>query len=771
MALLYLIAALSGFAALVYQMLWVRELALVLGSTTASISTVVAAFMGGLALGSGVIGRWVDRRGGLLRVYALLEVGIGLSAIVLALAIPWLDGHYLRLAHAASGSPGLLVAVRFLATFALLLVPTALMGGTFPVLVKALTRDIRHLGGTVGLLYATNTFGAVAGCLAAGIHLIGALGLDGTRAVAVALNLIAAAGALGLERSHAAWRAGAPPAADRPRDSALRSTAATPSAARAVAWAIGISGAIALGYEIVWSRALAIVLGHSIYAFTFVLATYLAGVASGGALAAPFLDRLRRPERAFAGGLLALATLSGACFYLVPLLPFRDYSLGVAPLAYIARNLVCAAALLALPTLLLGALLPLAIRVCTGSLERAGADAGRIYAWNTLGAIGGSVATGFVLIPRFGTQLSFLLLVSANLVLSLVVGLRLRWPAPWTPLAALALVLAALGLSASGGSPILRRKVAERLGRQLDGRLELHYYGEDQVASIGLARTPDGIERLVANGVPMTHWGLETLWMAHLPLAMVEDPHDVLVLCLGMGNTYRAATLHPVRVTAVELSPRVVEAYGVLTGGAPVGDADDRIEVGDARHAVLVSDARFDVITVDPPPPLYAAGTVNFYTREFFELLRARIRPAGVVSQWVPLFDCTVDEFKSILRTFASVFDRAWVWIPSPAGAVTGVYLIGPGPEAAIDPARVRERLSSDPVAADVRRFSDAPPGRLLPRPVLREAEIDAFCGTPPILRDAHPFLEFPLFRNSGRSVRMDFETLLDHLRSHDLWR
>jgi spermidine synthase len=269
----------------------------------------------------------------------------------------------------------------------------------------------------------------------------------------------------------------------------------------------------------------------------------------------------------------------------------------------------------------------------------------------------------------------------------------------------------------------------------------------------------------------MTHWGLETLWMAHLPLAMVDDPHDVLVLCLGMGNTYRAATLHPARVTAVELSRETVEAYHLLHAGRPAGGGDDRIEIGDARHAVLVTARQFDVITVDPPPPLYAAGTVNFHTREFFELLRARVRPRGVVCQWVPFYDCTIDEYKTIVRTFAAVFERTSIWIPSPAGAVTGVYLIGFGPEARIDPDRVRERLQSGLVAADVRQFSDAPLARLLPRQALHDAEIDAFCGAGPLLEDAHPFLEFPLFRNAGRSDAMRFEPLLEFLRSSGAWR
>lgn len=766
MALLYFIAMLSGFAALVYQMLWIRELALVLGSTTAAISTVVAAFMGGLALGSGLIGRWADRRGNFLRIYAALEVGIAVSAYALQFAFPWLESVYPQLAIAASDSPGWLAVLRFLVAFTLLLVPTSLMGGTFPVLVRALTREIHSLGATVGRMYAANTLGAVAGCMVSGIWMIGSLGVSGAYWVAVVLNLVAAVATFAL--AALAVRRGTPPPAVVVGNGDMKnnSIAVPDAAARAVAWAIGVSGAIALGYEIVWSRALAIVLGHSIYAFTFVLGTYLAGLALGGALVAHWLDRWKSPARVFALGLLALGAISGASLFLVPWLPFQTYSLRLPPLEYILGNLACTAALVLAPTMILGALLPLAMRVCAGGLERAGADVGRIYAWNTLGAIAGSLLTGFALIPGIGTQRTFVLFVAANFALAIIVGLRARWTMVWKATSALLLALAVAGFFASKDSPILRSKALARVERQVGGDVTLRFWGEDQVASVGLIRGKDGMERLFANGVLMTHWGLETLWMAHLPLAMVEQPRDVLVLCLGMGNTYRAAALHPVRVTAVELSPKIVEAYFVMHGKKSDLQSDDRIQVGDARNAVLVSDQQYDVITVDPPPPLYSAGTVSFHTVEFFELLRARLRPNGVVCQWIPFYDCTIDECKSIMRSFGTVFPRRWVWAPSATTGMSGVYLIGLGPEASINVEAVRQRLGSGLVAKDVRRFIAGPIEASFPVALLRGEELDEFCGEVDLLDDAHPFLEFPLFRNAGRTDLMNAKPLTDFIDS-----
>jgi spermidine synthase len=759
MPLLYAITFASGAAALVYEILWIRELRLVLGSTTASISTVVAAFMAGLALGSVVIGRRVDRARRPLLWYAALEAGIVVSALAVLVLVPGLDRLYPALASATGESGMALALARFVLVFGLLLVPTSLMGGTYPVLVKAMARDAAAFGGTAGRLYAANTAGAVAGCLLTGVVLLGALGTYGCYAVAIVLNLVAGAAAWALGRGAVAARVAAPGAATAPSE-----RAAPAAARRAVAWTIGLSGAMALGYEIVWSRALAKVLGHSIYAFTLVLAVYLAGIAAGGALAAPWLDRLRRPASAFAWGLLALGVTAGASLHLVPLLPFREYVLGMEPYGYLLDNLLGAGVILLLPTLLLGALLPLAVKICAPDLARAGRDVGRIYGWNTVGSIAGSLAAGFVLVPRFGSQASIALLATINLGLVIWVGWAAGWRIVRLGVTCAALVAVAASLRSGLGSPILRDKALARVEEQIGGPLRLLYFGEDDVTAVGLVEEPNGVRRLAADGVIMTHWTLETIFMAHLPLAAARAPSRVLVLCLGMGNTFAAAVRHPVRVEAVELSPKVVEAFRVLHGGAPPGGANGTITVGDARNAVYLAREPVDVITVDPPPPLFAAGTAYFHTREFLALCRRAIRPGGVVSLWIPFGQCTLDEFKSLLKTFRAVFPRMSVWTPTPWGPLSGVYVLGLGPEAEGDPAVLSRRLLTTLVAGDAQRFSDAPLEALLPQVLFVDAEVDAFCGDAPILSDDHPILEFPLFRNAGNEAWMHFGPIREWL-------
>jgi spermidine synthase len=255
--------------------------------------------------------------------------------------------------------------------------------------------------------------------------------------------------------------------------------------------------------------------------------------------------------------------------------------------------------------------------------------------------------------------------------------------------------------------------------------------------------------------------------MAHLPLAIVPNPRDVLVLCLGMGNTYLSTAVYPVRVEVVELSRKVVEAFRFAHREDEAASADRRITVGDARNTVLLASGPFDVITVDPPPPLYSAGTVNFHTIDFFRLCKSKTRPQGVVSVWIPFGGTTVDDFKILMKSFRAVFERTSAWVSAPAVGLSGVYLIGMRSEANPDWEEIHRRLSAPAVVRDLRRFTSAPIGELLPIPVLVDADIDDFCSTARVMDDAHPYLEFPLFRNAGRRDLMSFDPIFDWLKAH----
>jgi spermidine synthase len=421
----------------------------------------------------------------------------------------------------------------------------------------------------------------------------------------------------------------------------------------------------------------------------------------------------------------------------------------------------------------MGALLPTAIRAYAATWDTAGGDVGRVYAANTFGSIAGSLLSGFVLIPWIWTQQAFLVLVGINVLLAIGVGAAFHWGRALSAAAAI-VVVALIGVGFSGGAnDVLRNKALARIGAGQGSGAKLLYYGEDQVALVGLVEFRNGVRMIFTNGSLMTHWGLETFWMSHLPMAAAKDPRDVLVLCLGMGNTYVGATRHPADVTAVELSPQVVSAFHhlrslqpVLPGNPVAGNG--RIVVGDARNVVLVSREQFDVITVDPPPPLYSAGTSNFHTLEFYRLAKDRLRPGGVMCQWIPFRHCTVDEFRMLLRTYRAVFGNMQVWVPP---SRMGAYLIGlrddGGPP--LDPDAVRQQLLHSPlIAADLRRITDEPVKTVLPIPIMTAAEVDRFCGDAPVMTDDHPYLEFPLFRNGDPSLQlMRMQDLVPFTRSN----
>lgn len=751
-AVLYFLTFLSGFAALVYEMLWTRQLSLVLGNTTAAISTVVAAYMGGLALGSALFGRRADSWRRHLASYALIELGIGVTSLAVLLIIPVLESIYPAISAGTLGNATLLGAVRFVLVFLLLLVPTCLMGGTYPVLVKAITRHLSELGRTTGRLYATNTLGAVVGCLAAGVYLLGALGIQGTGYLAVGMNLAIALVAFSFDRwrSTSATPDSAPATTRRSasRDS-LPARSLSTTVRRVIAVAIAATGFAALGYEIIWSRILGLVIGHSIYAFTFVLSTYLAGLALGGFLAALVLDRLREPIEWFVRGLLALAVCAGATLYMTPVLPFYDYNVGMQPLTYVAINLLACGAMLLLPTILLGAMLPLSMKIYTADLGHAGTQIGAVYAYNTIGSIAGSLATGFLFIPWIGTQAAFLAIVLGNLVLALLVGIVASKRFGYLPPGAALLILTCYALVAGHGSPLVRDKSLARAEGATRSSLTPLFFAEDQVAAVALCSDVKGTPWMVANGEPMTSLCIETTWMAHLPLAVAKAPREMLVLCLGAGNTVLSALPYDVNVTAVEISPMVVEATRRLHGDNLRLGANDRIVVADARNTVLVDRKKFDVITVDPPPPLYSAGCVNFHTAEFYEACRDRLSPGGALCLWLPFGHCTEEEYKMLLRTFYEVFPRMAVWSVS-ATSTSGLYLMAWGDDVQYDSDAVRSALLTPIVAADVARFDDHALEEILPRELLRDEQVALFCGAARVMTDNRPWLEFPLFRNAG---------------------
>jgi spermidine synthase len=686
-----LLYAASGAAALVYEVSWTRLLTLELGHTVAGASTVLAAFMGGLALGAWIAGHLSLAR---LRTYAALEIAVALSALLLPQAlhqsVPLLAWAY------ADGTAALRFAgIRIVVSVLLLGIPAAAMGATFPIAVGWWARSAAD----AGLLYAANTTGAAAGAIAAGFWLIPALGIRGTTWVGVALNVAAAAGALWLssaaigvpasrlEPGPVAERAAKKPKHARRSPRAPRfeldSVAASPGIACAAA---ALSGFVALVYEIAWTRLLALVIGPTTYAFATMAAAFISGLAIGSAAGTRIASRTRHAGSWLAAALIVCAACATAAAWFaasrLPLIVAGEVAASDASLSRVVVAQAFRVGVLLLPmTFALGAAFPFALTVAAGAAAREGAverDAAHVYTWNTLGAISGALVAGFVLIPRIGLRgtvegAGVLGIIGGALVLAATStpSLRSRIAAASVGIAGVVAILLAPGwdrqLLASGAykyAPYMQSSVFDAVLRA--GSLE--YYREGAAGTVSVRRLAGTVSMAIDGKVDASNGGdmLTQRLLGLLPVLLHKNPHDICVIGLGSGVTV-AAALAPGTVAhadVVEISPEVVEASGFFDdeNGGVLHRPEVRLIVGDGRSHLRLTPRQYDVIVSEPSNP-WMAGVAALFTREFFESARARLRPDGLLCQWAHTYDIGADDLRSIVRTFASVFPQGTMWL------------------------------------------------------------------------------------------------------------
>ncbi len=700
-SLVFLLCFLSGACALVYQVLWVRQLGLVFGVTTYAVATVLAAFMGGMALGSFTCGRlalWTRRP---LALFALLEAGIGVSALVLPYGFAALGDGYAGLYERFAGSPALFDAVRFALAGALLAVPCFFMGGTVAVLAKRQSRSRESLGHDVGFLYGLNTLGAVAGALLAGFVLIAAFGNAATNLAAAATNLLIFATALLAEH----FSPSRPPeaAADEEPGTARGASALPRRTLEQLAVAVfAVSGFCALGYEVLWTRTLVFYLHNSTYAFTAMLACFLLGIGLGSLLPAGRVDRSRRPafllglSQVLIGGLTLAAILGYASLPRV-LSAVQSLTQIDAWWKALVVQAVQAGTVLLPATFFMGLTFPAAVRLASGSPATVSREVGTLCAANTVGAIAGSLLVGFLLLPRLGLVGSFRVLIALNLfmgALVLVVSLdasRIRSPR----LAVLLLPVLAL---------LVPGDAFERAFRQ---GAEILFYRDDATDTVMVkARDATAPQRALyfsdGRGTAGTMTNPENRVYGHLPLLLHDGAREVLTIGFGVGNTLAAMVSHPEleRIAVAELSRNVIAAAPYF----PTNDRaweDPRVEVHiqDGRNFLLGSSERWDVIQLEPPE-IHTDGVVYLYTREFYELARRRLKPGGLVCQWANVRMMPLAEQKMLLGTFLKVFPHGTVWMPK---LMTGfVLFIGGEEELRIDYRELVRRFAVPEVSGDL---------------------------------------------------------------------
>jgi spermidine synthase len=738
----------SGLAGLVYQELWLRLLGLVFGVTVYAASTVLAGFMGGLALGSALGGRWADRVRRPLLVYGVAEVLVGLSALATPVALRAVESVYVALHPVLPQLPGALTALRFVLSIAVLLVPTMLMGATFPLVVRASLRGSRPLGEDASVLYAANTAGGIAGTLLAGFWMVGGLGIAVSFRVAATLNVAVGLAAVLLSRAREQGLAEPPStavgAAEPPSTDALR---------RRLLVVFAISGFASLALEVVWFRVLALFLQVTTYAFSVMLAAFLTGIAAGSAWAA----RLFRRRRDWLAWLVALELLLAIAVALSLLGLDRSYDVVRVVEPWLGRPanrraaLMFAASFLTLvpATFLMGVAFPVGLRLfAEGDGGTTGSRVGRFYAWNVCGSILGALCGGFVLLPWLGSRRSVLVLAALSLASALwlataLPGSRRRLGWTWAAAGTAAFAAAALTAPDPFAIALARRHPGERLLWSQEGpqaSVNVHQMAHARVLYLDGKHQADDTELVVR-----IHREIGAL-----ALAVHPQPRKVLVIGLGGGVTAGAAALDPgARVDVVELSRSVIggaEWFRHVNGDV-LHRPNVRMHVDDGRNVLLLTPERYDAVTADIIQP-HHAGAGSLYSAEYFRLARHALAEGGIMVQWIGLR--SEQHYKLILRTFLSVFPEVSLW-------GDGSLVVGSVAPLTLTPEAFARRMAEPGVRESLAPLGVADFASLQALHRADGPALRAFVGEGPVLTDDRPLVEYFLSLPPGdRAVDLD---------------
>lgn len=671
---------LTGASGLVYEVLWSRHLTLLFGSTTAAVSVVLATFMTGLGLGAHLLARRIDRSPSPLRIYATLEIGVGAYALLTGPLLAFVRVVYGAIASRTELATGTSTLLKAVLSAAVLLAPSLLMGGTLPALVRAVSDSPKTARRLLPLLYALNTLGAVAGTLAAGLLFLEVFGLTRTMLLCAAVNV--GVGALVLARAQKA-----PGAARASKDGEgvlgpLRVISGS-HAGRFALFGLFVSGATTMIYEIVETRVLALVFGVSSYAFTIVLAVFLGGLGLG-ALACALLSVLRAPRLLdFAVAQAGVALAAVASVALMPVVPrVLAYVRQVPELGFwstLSINALLAGLFLFPLAFFSGLGVPLLIDAVADDLGRLGRTIGGAYLVNTIGAVAGSLAAGFLLIPAFGTEGSMRGAILVNLAAAGIGGLILI-PSPRLRLAAAASVaaIALASLLPARWPRVLflnsdmRARPPKATKVEIEALLsgspkEVLFFREGKNATVGVTQSAVGRTLLVgAHPDASDHGDMATqILLGFVPLAAHPHPEEVFVVGFGSGVTADAATRFPEvkRVDVAELEPAVVEASPFFhhVNHAVEKNPKTRILFDDARSILGATPRRYDVVISEPSNP-WRAGVANLFTADFYRSARRVLKEGGVFGQWTQLYLLSTSSLKMILRTYLSVFPEVQVW-------------------------------------------------------------------------------------------------------------
>lgn len=706
----------SGCAALIYEVVWYQSLSLIIGSSAVSMAVVLATYMGGMGLGSLVYLRWRGRFGHPLRIYAQLELLIAVFALLVLYVLPWAGGLYT--AVGGGGFTGLLLRGLFCAIF--LLPPTMAMGATLPAAAGWL-RSTPEGVSRAGFYYTANIAGGVIGCLTAGFLLLRVYDIHTATYVALVLNLLVAAVAWMISRV----TPGVP----------AETVAETPPAAALPAWrgpntavylAIGISGACALGAQVIWTRNLALLLGGTVYTFSLILGTMLLGLGIGSSFGSAIARTTRDARRALVFcQVLAIAGMAWAAWMISHNLPYWPINAGNAPAPWFLHQLdFLRSFLVALPaSLCWGASFPLAVAAVADGRGNSSAAVARVYAANTAGAIVGALASAMLLVAWLGTQntqrLMMVLALGAALVLLFMPASRAASPArprTWAPTMGLVAVLVlAVGLSFVHKLPGVLVGYGRWAVTWLPSPGEFIYVGEGLHSTLAVSRRADGTlnyhnaGKVQASSHP-DDMRLQRM-LGHLTTLLAKDPRKVLVIGSGAGVTAGAVSVSPAveDLTIAEIEPLVPQVVSRFFGEQNHGVIDNpkvTVRIDDARHFLLTTDQKFDAITADPFDA-WVKGAASLNTAEFYREMKRHLNPGAIVTAWLPFYETTVSAIKSEVATFIEAFPHVLIFGNTASGQGYDGVMIGSMEPFEIDVSQLHARLTSPEYEPVLRSLGD----------------------------------------------------------------
>jgi spermidine synthase len=756
---LLLLLAGSGCAALIYEIVWLQLLQFVIGSSAVSLGLLLAAYMGGLCLGSAALPRLVSWQRNPLVVYAFLELGIAAFGMITLFGLPALGRVYL--AGPTSGMLGLVM--RGAVAAACLLPPTVLMGASFPAVARWVESTPKAVS-WLGALYSANIAGAVLGCLLAGFYLLRVYDMATATYAAAVINAAVALVAFLLSGT---WQTPRPQRRDEGSDP-------TAPGAVLVYIAIALSGLTALGAEVVWTRLLSLLLGATVYTFSIILAVFLIGLWAGSGLGSLLVRRISYPRLALAGTqILLAAAIAETAYTLTYVLPYWpvDPWLSMNPWFTFDLDMVRCIRTILPATLLWGASFPMALASAAAHGQDPARLSGQIYAANTAGSIAGALAFSLFLIPTIGTRGSQQLLIALAVVAALLAAasfvwgvrdriptIRLRTKIVMAATLAGAL-LAGWGLAATISDVRWQmiaygRRVAPIL-RGLDPSSEAKplFVGEGMNSSVVITDRA-GQRFFYVSGKSEASSALLDMrlqrLMGHLPALLHREPRSALVVGFGAGVTAGSFMTYPdvENVVICELEPLIPPASNEFFGAQNYNVLDDsrtRMVYDDARHYILSTSEKFDVITTDPIHP-WVKGTSALYSKEYFELVRDHLNPGGVAAQWLPLYESDEQTVKTQLATFFNVFPSGTVWSNYLNGNGYDLVLIGRLDESSINVDEMQKRLDQPKYSRVVASLGDVgvqSASDLLATYAGRASDLEPMLSGTPINRDLNMRLQY----------------------------